>query len=125
MAKNITLMGANYPDVPAVDLPQTGGGSARFVDMDSIVGQPGSNLYTTSLAANGTLKLNNAKIGMIVVLNRNANNVKEVFGIDAALSVTHIVGTSGNFTFSLSNGELTIQSSLNSIVTVVVIRPYT
>ena len=31
MAKNITLMGANYPDVPAVDLPQTGGGTARFV----------------------------------------------------------------------------------------------
>ena len=36
MAKNITLMGANYPDVPAVILPQTGGGSAKFVDADQI-----------------------------------------------------------------------------------------
>ena len=36
MAKNITLLGANYPDVPAVDLPQTGGGTARFIDVDSV-----------------------------------------------------------------------------------------
>ena len=35
MAKNISLLGANYPDVPAVDLPQTGGGTARFVDADT------------------------------------------------------------------------------------------
>jgi hypothetical protein len=32
MAKNISLMGASYPDVPAVVLPQTGGGTARFDD---------------------------------------------------------------------------------------------
>ena len=32
MAQNITLLGANYPDVPAVDLPKTGGGTARFSD---------------------------------------------------------------------------------------------
>ena len=30
MAKNISLLGANYPDVPAVQLPQTGGGTAAF-----------------------------------------------------------------------------------------------
>lgn len=33
MSKNISLMGANYPDVPAVTLPQTGGGSATFNDV--------------------------------------------------------------------------------------------
>lgn len=32
MPKNITLMGASFSDVPAVDLPQTGGGTARFID---------------------------------------------------------------------------------------------
>lgn len=32
MAKNITLMGASYSDVPAVTLPQTGGGTATFYD---------------------------------------------------------------------------------------------
>lgn len=37
MAQNITLLGASYSDVPAVDLPKTGGGTARFVDEDEIV----------------------------------------------------------------------------------------
>ena len=32
MAQNITLLGASYSDVPAVTLPKTGGGTARFTD---------------------------------------------------------------------------------------------
>ena len=32
MAKNITLLGASYADVPAVELPQTGGWTATFTD---------------------------------------------------------------------------------------------
>lgn len=32
MAQNISLWGANYSNVPAVDLPKTGGGEARFAD---------------------------------------------------------------------------------------------
>ena len=33
MSKNITLMGASYTAVPAVQLPQTGGGTALFTDV--------------------------------------------------------------------------------------------
>ena len=33
MAQNITLLGANYSAVPAVLLPKTGGGTARFTDV--------------------------------------------------------------------------------------------
>ena len=36
MAQNITLLGANYPDVPAVQLPITGGGTATFSDTRSV-----------------------------------------------------------------------------------------
>lgn len=32
MAQNITLMGAAYADVPAITVPKTGGGTARFDD---------------------------------------------------------------------------------------------
>ena len=32
MAQDITLLGATYSDVPAVDLPKSGGGTARFLD---------------------------------------------------------------------------------------------
>lgn len=33
MAQNITIMGASYSDVPAVTLPKTGGGTAKFTDV--------------------------------------------------------------------------------------------
>ena len=33
MAQNITLLGADYQDVPSVILPKTGGGQAQFVDI--------------------------------------------------------------------------------------------
>lgn len=32
MAKNITIAGASYAGVPAIDVPVTGGGTARFYD---------------------------------------------------------------------------------------------
>lgn len=32
MGQNVTIAGAAYPDVPALDVPKTGGGTARFVD---------------------------------------------------------------------------------------------
>ena len=32
MAQNITLLGASYSNVPAVQLPKTGGGTAKFTD---------------------------------------------------------------------------------------------
>lgn len=37
MAQNISYLGADYSDVPAVDLPKTGGGLARFVDEEDVV----------------------------------------------------------------------------------------
>lgn len=40
MAKNISLLGADYPDVPAVTLPQTGGGTATFYDVEVTDGDP-------------------------------------------------------------------------------------
>lgn len=32
MAQSITIWGASYSQVPAVELPKTGGGTARFTD---------------------------------------------------------------------------------------------
>lgn len=33
MAQNITILGGNYSNVPAVTLPKTGGGTAKFTDV--------------------------------------------------------------------------------------------
>ena len=50
MAKNISLLGADYPDVPAVQLPQTGGGTATFYDIN-VVDNLNSDSSTDALSA--------------------------------------------------------------------------
>ena len=37
MAQDVTVAGASYSDVPAIDLPKTGGGTARFIDQEDVV----------------------------------------------------------------------------------------
>lgn len=56
MAKNISLLGADYPDVPAVQLPQTGGGTATFYDVEVTDGDPTLEWETRSTVGtiNGT-----------------------------------------------------------------------
>lgn len=56
MAQNITLLGASYTAVPAVTLPKTGGGTARFDDATvttAVAGDVASG--KVFLAANGTI----------------------------------------------------------------------
>lgn len=61
MAKNITLLGADYPDVPAVQLPQTGGGTATFYDID-VIDNLNSDSPTDALSANQGKVLNDGKV---------------------------------------------------------------
>ena len=60
MAQNISLMNAQYPDVPAVDLPKTGGGTARFYDSSDATATAseilsGSSAYGASGKINGSV----------------------------------------------------------------------
>ena len=57
MAKNVSLMGADYPDVPAVVLPQTGGGNAVFYDIQ-VIDDLNSQSTTDALSANQGRVLN-------------------------------------------------------------------
>lgn len=58
MAKDISLLGANYPGVPAVELPQTGGGTATFYDIQ-VVNSLDSDSTTDALSAAMGKALNN------------------------------------------------------------------
>ena len=54
MSKNVSLLGADYPDVPAVVLPQTGGGSATFTDVSETTATDSDVMYGKSFfGANG------------------------------------------------------------------------
>lgn len=53
MAQSISLWGAVYSDVPAIDLPKQGGGTARFMDVtdttaDATKVNAGYYFYTSS-----------------------------------------------------------------------------
>lgn len=73
MAKNITLMGANYPDVPAVQLPQTGGGTATFYDI-SVVDNLNSTSSTDALSAKQGKVINDMLESNVFTNNVDANN---------------------------------------------------
>lgn len=54
MAKNISLLGADYPGVPAVQLPQTGGGTATFYDVQVM-----SQKVTVTTTGGGGVRITN------------------------------------------------------------------
>lgn len=53
---NITLMGASYTDVPAVDLPQTGGGTVRFYENGG-GGGTSAQTATGTVSGSGAIRL--------------------------------------------------------------------
>lgn len=54
MSQSISLWGAQYSDVPAVNLPKTGGGTARFTDVSDTTATPDKVLDGyTAYGANG------------------------------------------------------------------------
>lgn len=54
----ITIWGASYSDVPAVNLPKTGGGTAKFIDEEEIITYyTGSTTPSSSLGENGDIYL--------------------------------------------------------------------
>lgn len=72
MAQNITLLGASYSNVPAVLLPKTGGGTARFDDVSGVTAGAGdvvsgkSIVDATGAAVPGTLVIQHYYTGSSV-----------------------------------------------------------
>lgn len=67
MAQNVTIAGASYSDVPAINVPKTGGGTATFVDPTGnkeLTQQTGTDVSTNATASvrSATLALNTPSI---------------------------------------------------------------
>lgn len=58
MAQSITLLNATYPDVPAVVLPKTGGGTATFYEEGELITvYTGSSTPSASTGSDGDIFL--------------------------------------------------------------------
>lgn len=86
MAQNITLLGASYSDVPAVQLPKTGGGTARFDDV-SVTTATASDVASGKVfvAANGTITTGTASGGGA------SNFVTGTFVADSGTGAAHSI----------------------------------
>lgn len=121
MAQNITLLGASYSDVPAVTLPKTGGGTARFDDC-SVVTAEAADVRTgeTFVASDGTVTSGSMPNGIATApttisgsqatLTTGTNTIT----LQKTLNVTPRITTAGYINAGTAGSALV---SLNAIVT--------
>ena len=120
MAQNITLMGASYPDVPAIELPKTGGGTATFAD-PSVTTAVESDVAAGKifLKANGEIAVGTAG-GSIpctgIALDYNSisfDTVGEQIQVTATVTPSN---TTETLTWSSSNED--VATVVNGLVTI-------
>lgn len=83
MAQNITLLGASYSDVPSVQLPKTGGGTATFDDTTI-----SSNAAAASDIASGKLAYVNGSLITGTASGGSSKNAQVVQGTTRTTSST-------------------------------------
>lgn len=110
---DIELMGATYPDVPAVDLPRSGGGMARFYDASGID-------YASSPTSGGNAdKANAILFGTVDSTSTATKFTATVEGLDELVDGTCIMLKNGvvtsttNFTINVNGlGEKYVYTNL-------------
>ena len=111
MAQNITLLGASYTGVPAVELPKTGGGTASFTDVTDTTAAAadvasGKYFYTASgVKTEGT----NGGSGTWETTSFTANGQRTMsFSTSGTAKAFAIFLTSGNMSTSLLSSGITV-----------------
>ena len=88
MAQNISLLGASYPDVPAIELPKTGGGTATFTDVSDTTADAsdvasGKYFYTAAgVKTEGTGTSGTGAITVVTTQDTHGGDIVEITAID-------------------------------------------
>ena len=124
MAQNITLLGASYSDVPAVELPKTGGGMARFddtTDADATAADvlSGKTAYVNGTKITGTaarwervLVVTKSAVSSLPTTITDANITSDMVVVECVLSEPWVQG--GNWTVTTADGSATVSGSMDT-----------
>ena len=95
MAKNITLLGASYPNVPAVVLPQTGGGTAMFCERGEIEAALGSARIEKTATGGPVIRFEDGADGEPLAVQFDVTAVQSGSGDPSPSNVRPISGFDG------------------------------
>ena len=127
MAQNVTIAGASYTGVPAIEVPKTGGGTATFADPsgvtagDADVVSGKKYLNSSGVLRTGTL----ASTDAITVNIASFNSLPQTVS-DASITADHVavhceLGTptamTGDWTITTSAGSLTVSGTMTGSTT--------
>lgn len=115
MAQNVTLLGASYSNVPAVLLPKTGGGTARFDDA-SVTTATASDVASGKvfLASNGTVTTGTASGGGGMNWQAYLGTATRTANSYGATSVTLTVAKTGTYTVSWTAWRSSSQGTMGT-----------
>ena len=119
MAQNITLLGASYSDVPAVLLPKTGGGTARFDDA-SVTTATASDVASGKVfvASDGTITTGTASGGggggltLINTTSIGALSTTSTSGVDTGKTIS-LASTTGWQDYDLLIVDISVNTTTN------------
>jgi len=123
MAQNVTIAGASYTDVPAIEVPKTGGGTAVFSDPSDVTATQADVLVGVDfLDSGGVLRSGSLVVTDIITVTFSSFNSLPKTVNNAAITSDHVLlrselGTpasqTGDWTVTTASGVLTVSGSIS------------